>query len=211
LHDTVGQELTGLRLMAEGLIAGLREHRSDELPLAERIGDGLRVTLGRVRSLSRGLIAAETDAAGLAPALEALASRVGETSSADCTFETTGPCRVPDATVATHLLRIAQEAVTNALRHAGARHITIALENTGRATELRVRDDGRGFASPPTAVQGGLGLKLMRYRAGLIGALLRIDTGPTGTQISCSFPEEPSHVAEAAGPDGTSGQGVDRR
>jgi two-component system, chemotaxis family, CheB/CheR fusion protein len=211
LHDTVGQELTGLRLMTEGLIAGLREHRSDELPLAERIGDGLRVTLGRVRSLSRGLVAAETDAAGLAPALETLASRVGETSAADCTFETTGPCRVPDATVATHLLRIAQEAVTNALRHAGARHITIDLENTERATVLRVRDDGRGFASPPTAAQGGLGLKLMRYRAGLIGALLRIDTGPTGTQITCSLPEESSHVAEPAGPDGTSGQGVDRR
>jgi PAS domain S-box-containing protein len=186
LHDSVGQELTGIRLMTEALTSGLRDHGSEELGLAVRVSDGLRDALARVRALSRGLVAAEVDAAGLGPALSALAGRVRETTVVGCTFEASGTARLSDA-AASHLLRIAQEAVANALRHAGATRVWIALAASEAATELRVGDDGRGFTTAAAASAGGLGLKLMRYRAGRIGAAFRVDTGPAGTVVACSL------------------------
>jgi PAS domain S-box-containing protein len=188
LHDSVGQELTGMRLMVESMIGGLRENGSGELGLAERVGAGLRATLGRVRALSRGLVAAETDGPGLARELAAVAARVGAATTTECAFEATGPAPAIDASAATNLLRIAQEAVTNALRHSGATHVTVGLHTAGGTTELRIRDDGTGFTQPTDGPPGGLGLKLMRYRAGLIGARLRVDTGPTGTVVTCTLP-----------------------
>lgn len=198
LHDSVGQELTGLRLMTETLIAGLRDQNSHQLGLAVRISKGLRDALGRVRQLSRGLVAAEVSAAGLVAELQLLAAHIRETSAVGCTFETTGPVPTARADVATHLLRIAQEAVANAIRHADPKRITIALIVSERATELRVRDDGRGFVPPPDTAPGGIGLKLMRYRAGCIGATLHIGTGPTGTLVTCSVPQEPAEITDFA-------------
>jgi two-component system CheB/CheR fusion protein len=188
LHDSVGQELTGVRLMAEALVGGLRAQGSTELELAVRISDGLRDAFARVRALSRGLVAAEVDGAGLSPALGALADRTRETSAVECTYEAAGTARLPDPAVASHLLRIAQEAVTNALRHSGAKRVRITLTAAGNATELRVADDGRGFVPPPAGAADGLGLKLMRYRAGRIGAVLRLEAGSTGTAVVCSLP-----------------------
>ncbi|QDU23624.1 sensor histidine kinase [Urbifossiella limnaea] len=186
LHDSVGQELTGLRLMTEALVGDLRDRGAEELGLAVRVSDGLRDALARVRALSRGLVAAEVDAAGLGPALAALADRVRETTRVGCTFEPAGTPRLPDA-AASHLLRIAEEAVTNALRHAGATRVWITLTAGDAATELRVGDDGRGFTTAEAEAAGGLGLKLMRYRAGRIGASFRLDTGPAGTLVVCSL------------------------
>jgi signal transduction histidine kinase len=131
-------------------------------------------------------VAAEVDAAGRGPALAALADRVRETTRVGCTFAPAGTPRLPDA-AASHLLRIAQEAVANALRHAGATRVWIALAASEAATELRVGDDGRGFTTAAAASAGGLGLKLMRYRAGRIGAAFRVDTGPAGTVVACSL------------------------
>ncbi|HEX4607703.1 MAG TPA: chemotaxis protein CheB [Urbifossiella sp.] len=194
LHDSVGQELTGLRLMAESLIGGLRDQHSPEAPLAVRLGDGLRDAFTRVRALSRGLVAAEVEPAGLAPALAALAERTRETSAVGCTCEVVGTPRPRDATTASHLLRIAQEAVANALRHSGATRIRITLTGSGAVTELRVRDDGRGFGPPAAATADGLGLKLMRYRAGLIGTSLHLESGEAGTLVACSAPGGPADV-----------------
>ncbi len=151
-----------------------------------------------MRSLSRGLVALEVDGAGLTPALEALAARVHETSAIACSFVSVGTFPLSDATVASHLLRIAQEAVANALRHADAKRITVSLTVTEHATELRVRDDGHGFAPTAAEVQGGVGLKLMRYRAGLIGATLAIESSPTGTAVSCSLPVGQRHGTATA-------------
>ena len=193
LHDSIGQAMTGIRLMAETLVAGLRDRRSPELPLAERVNDSLRDCLRQVQRLSRGLVAAEVDSAGLSLSLADLAAFVSESSVVSCGFVATGGTPGVLAAAATHLLRIAQEAVTNVLRHSGAARVGIELVVTTSSTELRVVDDGRGFASEPGRPHPGLGLRLMRYRAGLIGATLRIETGTGGTLVSCSVPQEAAH------------------
>jgi signal transduction histidine kinase len=159
---------------------------------------------GQVRSLSRGLVPGEVDPAGLAAALEELAARTRAQAGVDCTFTGSGPVQVPDTACATHLLRIAQEAVNNALRHARARHVRIALHAEADRLTLSVEDDGVGLAGPAgerggvsrLAVQG-LGIRLMRYRAGLIGGTLAVGPAPGGgTRVSCTLRRGSEHGSE---------------
>jgi signal transduction histidine kinase len=90
--------------------------------------------------------------------------------------------------VAVQLYRIGQEAVANALKHARASRIHIALEAQPGKLELRVEDNGRGFSPNASRRQTGLGLRAMKYRANLIGSVLQIVTSPGGgTRISCTL------------------------
>ena len=196
LHDTTGQELTALGLLAESLIEGLAKNAPAEAALAGKIAAGLKQTLSQVRMLARGLIPVEVDAAGLMAALAELASHTDELGAAKCTFECHKPVFVESNQTATQLFAIAREAVTNALRHSQAKHITISLESDDRTVTLRVRDDGVGF--PPEEVEEkGMGLKTMRYRAGLSNAALSIVRAePAGALISCTVHHGPNHDAE---------------
>jgi two-component system CheB/CheR fusion protein len=187
LHDSTGQELTALGLLAEGLDQLLKKRSSAEAVLATKIAEGLNRVLGQVRALSRGLIPVEVDAAGLMAALAELASRTGELQGVTCTFDCHEPVLVEDNQTATHLYRIAKEAVTNALKHSQAKRITISLESKGKSVTLRIRDDGVGLPPEPVETKG-MGLKIMRYRAGLIAA--RLAVGPAesgGTLVSCTL------------------------
>ena len=90
--------------------------------------------------------------------------------------------------MAVHLYHIAQEAVSNAVRHSGARNIRIALEHEQGEAALRIEDDGGGL-SRGGLLAGGMGLRTMRYRAGLIGGTLEVGPGPSGgTQVVCRLP-----------------------
>jgi signal transduction histidine kinase len=97
------------------------------------------------------------------------------------------PVEVADATVATHLYRIAQEAVNNALKHSKTKKINVSLVQSRQQLVLAVRDDGCGF-SHPALNHDGMGLRVMRYRADLIGAKLDI-TGQSGkgTCVTCTL------------------------
>jgi signal transduction histidine kinase len=100
---------------------------------------------------------------------------------------------VEDNHTATHLYRIAMEAVTNALKHSRAKNITISLEGDEKSIALHIRDDGVGLPREPTETRG-MGLKIMRYRAGLINAGLTV--GPAelgGTLVSCTIPKGADH------------------
>jgi signal transduction histidine kinase len=98
---------------------------------------------------------------------------------------------VVDAEVAGHLYRIAQEAVTNALKHAAASEIRIGLEGRDSAIALEVDDDGEGFDEASHAGDG-IGLRVMRYRARLIGGELEIGSAPAGgVRISCQVKVSP--------------------
>ncbi|MBN9523308.1 PAS domain S-box protein [bacterium] len=199
LHDTVGQELTGLRLMAEILAADLRDPRSPDQALGARVCDGLRGVLERVRSIAHGLVPPEVAADEVGSALAALAARTRESAGVDCSFHQSGVAVLPDAGVATHLVRIAQEAVCNALKHARPHRVAITLTASGAAVELRVADDGSGV-SGPTPRGDGLGMRLMRYRAGLINAAFRLDSGPQGTQVTCTLRQEMPHDQAPSAP-----------
>jgi two-component system CheB/CheR fusion protein len=193
LHDSVGQELTGLGLVAETLADALTQQGHPDAPLADKISAGARRALSEVRALSRGLIPVEVDATGLPTALGELAARVQEQANVKCTFTCDPSFRWDDNAAATHYYRIAQEAVTNALKHGRAKQIEIRLNAQDGRIALSVWNDGVSFADNGGA-NGGLGLKIMRYRAGLIDAALHI--GPAaqgGTILSCTLIQENSN------------------
>jgi signal transduction histidine kinase len=192
LHDGLGQELTGLSLMAQSLLEVLPQRGSADAKIAARVADGLKRTVKRVRILSRGLIPVEVGAAGLMAALSDLAARACELQDVQCTFECAEPALVEDNITATHLYHIAQEAVTNALKHGQVRHIKIGLQSDEQVLTLTVADDGVGLPEVPQ--QSGLGLRIMRYRAGLINAVLEIGRADgRGTLVRCTLRKEKNH------------------
>jgi PAS domain S-box-containing protein len=191
LHDGTGQELTGLAMMAEQLAGQLQGRSLPEAKSAARIVDGLEQALHHVRALSRGLVPVELDAEGLMAALAGLAKRTSELHAVVCTFECNQPVSIPDVQASTHLYRLSQEAVTNALKHSRARKIRIRLSDDGSLIRLAIVDDGVGIRSADRQ-QTGMGLRIMQYRAELIRAKLTISTvQPHGTQIACTLPRQP--------------------
>jgi PAS domain S-box-containing protein len=186
LHDTVGQELTGVDLLASELGAMLRTDPTAGAKLVERIIQGLRDSRQQLRAVLRGLLPVAVETEGLMAALTDLADRIQREGKAACTFDCPEPIGVADNLLATHLFLIAKEAVHNALKHARPRNIRIALKHN-HALVLRVQDDGIGVTTLPTG-NAGLGLRIMRNRAAIIGARLTIEPAePSGTLITCAL------------------------
>ncbi len=194
LHDGTQQELAGLGMLAQTLLDMLARDSGDRLSnmmpkyrdLAQRIVEGITRTHQEVQAVSRGLVPIRLDPDGLMDALRDLASRTDDLAAVSCAFKCETPVLVADSVTATHLFRIVQEAVTNALKHARPEHILIALELEGGQLIVQVADDGIGFDG--TLAGAGMGLKTMRYRAGLIGANLTISPVERGgTLVSCKL------------------------
>jgi PAS domain S-box-containing protein len=199
LHDSTGQELTALGLLAESLAETLEHQAPAVVGLAAKIRDGLQRALGQIRAYSRGLIPVDVDSRGLPAALAELASRTTEIHGVKCTFECHEPVEVGNNQAATHLYHIAQEAVTNALRHARPEHIAIRLEGDGPLLTLRVSDDGIGLPPEPLDSKG-MGLKIMHYRAGLIEGRLTVEAAePVGTVVTCTLGKGVTHGQEQDG------------
>lgn len=190
LHDGMGQELTGLGLMAQNLVEVLADKSLPEVKTAAWIAEGLGRALGQIRWLSKGLIPAEVDGRRLRAVLAELTARTGEVNGTSCSFQCDEPFEVLDNATATHLARIAQEALTNALKHGHAKHIVVSLESRGSSLALKILDDGVGIVDPGEESQG-VGLRIMHHRANLIGADLSV--GPVhggGTLVTCTLIRE---------------------
>jgi PAS domain S-box-containing protein len=185
LHDNTQQQLTGLGLLAQSLAENLGGKSLPEASVAARLAKGINETARQVRLLSRGMVPVDIDAGGLRAALADLASTIGANYVVNCGFRCDGQVEVADNFVATHLYRIAQEAVNNAVKHSRAQRIDISLVGSDEATSLTVVDDGVGLANN-TESGPGLGLRIMRYRADLIGSSLQIRSSPEqGTVVEC--------------------------
>jgi PAS domain S-box-containing protein len=185
LHDGVGQELTGLGLMAQSLAQRLPEV-AGEKRIALRLVTELDSVHRQVRELSRGLIPVHVESRGLAAALDDLAARTSAVSGISVTAECPRWVEPPDHATATQLFRIAQEAVCNALRHGRPRHIRLALNDEPTGLGLRVEDDGIGIPSGLDQ-NVGLGIRIMQYRAGVIGGVLEFSPAQGGgTVVSCT-------------------------
>jgi PAS domain S-box-containing protein len=192
LHDSIQQELAGLGLLAQTLMENLAAQRVDlgkaeasaARELARKVVSGIARTQQDVQSISRGLVPIRLDAQGFMDALRQLASGTDNLAGVSCAFKCERPVELADSLVATHLYRIAQEAVTNALKHARPEHILVALEAEDGRLILQVADDGTGFdAKEP---KEGMGLQTMQYRASLIGATLTVSPVETGgTLVTC--------------------------
>jgi PAS domain S-box-containing protein len=188
LHDSTGQELTALCLLVHTLTDVIETEPSLAALLTSKVRAGLERALAQVRAHARGLIPVEVDAGGLAAALSELTARTSDMSGVKCSFSCKGSVSVSKHATATHLYHLAQEAVANALRHGRAQHVSVSLKSSKNSLTLRVSDDGVGFPSEPMEGKG-LGLKIMSYRAGLIGAELTIGPAETGgTLVTCFLP-----------------------
>jgi PAS domain S-box-containing protein len=195
LHDGLGQDLTGIALMLRGIGAQLRKEGSAACPDIEDVIRLVNDAIESTRALARGLSPVSAERDGLAAALQALAARATERYGIPVNFEARVTEPLPsDETAATHVYRIAQEALTNAMRHSRATAVSIALTASDGELQLEVADDGQGFpaASPdPAASAGsnGLGLKIMRYRAQMLGGNLAFGRGAAGgATVRCSCP-----------------------
>ena len=191
LHDEIGQALTALKLNLRAIDSeadpalshGLVE---ESLALADR-------TLQQTRDLSLDLRPALLDDLGLVPALRWYLDRQGRRAGFATEFIADAIVDAVPSEVATTCFRIAQEALTNVVRHAHARSVTMSLSRQGAALELVVRDSGRGFDAALATARAehgaSLGLVGMRERAALIGARLAIESTPgQGTAIRVLLP-----------------------
>ncbi|MCE9562631.1 MAG: PAS domain S-box protein [Planctomycetes bacterium] len=192
LHDGIGQELTGLGLMAGALARQLDRTSPAPHRLATKLLTGLQRAHEQLRALCRGLVLTGLDAESLRTALGDLAERTREQGGIDCTFESPDPVLVPNPTTAKHLYRIAQEAISNALRHGHPEHIRIGLRRTSHGVRLSVADDGTGIAGGSGGSEAkGLGISTMRYRANLIGGALHLSPADGGgVLVTCTVPQE---------------------
>lgn len=187
LHDGTGQELTGLAMMAERLAGELAAKHLPESNSAAKIVDGLEEALSHVRALAKGLVPVEVDAEGLMIALAELASRTTDLHGVNCTFACDEPVCILDNQTAMHLWRLSQEAVNNAVKHGRGRNIRIELGDDGQILTLTIADDGRGMMSSREQ-SAGSGLRIMNYRAELIGATLTVSPAqPQGTVVTCQL------------------------
>ena len=186
LHDGLGQVLVGTSYLASSLRQKLAARGAPELPHLDRLLQVLDGAVEQTRTLAHGLHPVKPEPNGLMLALKALASQTTRWFRVPCRFTCRQPVLIEDSTTATHLYRIAQEAITNAIKHGQPGRIQISLTRTPDRLNLMVRDDGVGL--PVTArKQPGLGLRIMNYRAGAIGGSLAIQReAGGGTTVVCS-------------------------
>jgi signal transduction histidine kinase len=191
LHDELGQQLLGLGLMVEN---SRKTFAGKGLPEAEcfrELAESVRQAQNCVRALIKGVRPVEVDCNGLMAALAELASGTEVLTGIPCRFECARAVPVEDNHTATQLFHIASEAVRNAVKHAKPSEIVIRLSEQNSEVHLSVCDDGQEVGLPRDTVTG-MGLRIMRYRAGVIGGALTIGPGDQGgTVVTCILPLEP--------------------
>jgi len=187
LHDMVCQELAATALFLKSTAKEIAADNAAAAATLEESAKTVNRNVGLARELARGLQAVELTASGLKNALRNLAAQACDSSGIKCHFKAARGVRVPDDTSALHLYRIAQEAVTNAVKHSEAKNILVTLDRNPTHTCVSVLDDGKGFAVRRRAK--GLGLHMMRYRANALGGELKIERRRTGgMDITCIIP-----------------------
>ena len=187
LHDDLGQQLTGIQYLTDTLAGKLEEKSKTGAARAREIAVLVRNAMSQTRELAHGLFPVSMDAEGLADALKQLAARITRVFRRECRFHYPVPVLMLDHTTGIHLYRIAQEAVSNAIRHGKARRIEIALTRTENQLVLKISDEGAGLPRKPKK-EKGMGLRIMQYRAGVIGGVLQVQrrTGG-GTEVVCTL------------------------
>lgn len=190
LHDELGQMLHGINFLSGELLERMRFLGREEVGEFERITGKMDEALKAVRSLAHGMQPVDSGPKGLMNSLQSLARDTAETYKIDCRFLAEAPMAAVDSRVATNLYRIAQEAVTNALKHSGCTQIEIRLRQAAHQSILEVADNGLGLRTGGGS-RPGVGLKVMRSRALAIGAELSIEQRPNkGTVVCCTLINE---------------------
>jgi signal transduction histidine kinase len=200
LHDSLGQHLTATAFASQVLKEQLEGKSLPEAASARQLVKMVEEAIALTRTIARGLQPVEVEAEGLMNGFQELAGSVSERFNVSCEFECREPVLLHDAARSTHLYRIAQEAITNAIKHGKAKFINISLEKTEEALTLTITDDGVGL--PENALKGeGMGLRIMAYRAGMIDATFKIERlSESGTRVTCKLPSSQPTVTAPHAP-----------
>lgn len=189
IHDDLCSQLSGIGCLTKVLENRLRAGHAEEADMIAGITEMVSQAGTKAREIAKGLVPAVLETQGLASALRELTARRRELFGANCIAVVTDDARiekVPDA-ISIQIYRIAQEAMTNAIRHSDAEIIELTLEVVDGMLELNVRDDGKGMSREPS--EAGMGLMTMRRRAEMIDAEFSIQASPGGgTRIRCRVP-----------------------
>ena len=190
LHDSLCQHLVSIAYAAEHLRDKLERKELAEATQAETIAEMVNEGISQARNLARGLYPVRLEVDGLSSALEEMAANAQARNNVACHFACDEQVLIHDEVAGNNLYRIAQESVTNAVKHGHASNISIGLGAGEDEVTLTIKDDGIGF--PETlGSRSGMGLHIMNYRAKMIGAFLDIRRGAGGgTIVICSFHNE---------------------
>ncbi|MGO8676361.1 MAG: sensor histidine kinase [Limisphaerales bacterium] len=187
LHDNLCQHLTATALAGQVLGERLAAKALPEAADAAHVVALVEKGIDLARNLARGLYPVEMEAEGLMGAFQELSVNITRTGRFRCVFQCQEPVLIEDDATATHLYRIAQEAVRNAMQHAKCERIGITLSEIGGVVKLTVEDDGVGLPETPSP-GGGLGIRIMAHRASMIGGSFSVEPAPTGgTIVTCSL------------------------
>lgn len=188
LHDGLGQMLTGIGLITNNLARRLEARDDPAATDVAEITELIREADQHARGLARGLVPVDLEASGLASALQRLVVNAERLFGIRCTFTEVGSVLLHDNTIATHLYRIAQEAVSNAVKHGRAKTVKVSLAGGSNQLRLRIQDDGVGFPEELDEETRGMGVRIMHYRARIIGANLEISGAlDGGTTLTCTL------------------------
>jgi PAS domain S-box-containing protein len=189
LHDGLCQELLGVGFLADALHRRLAQRKDPEAGAAAYIAEAARASASDARALSHGVLPVDSAPRALMKALEKFAGLTSRLFGICCHFVCPRPVLLRSQSTATHLYRIAQEAVGNAIKHGGGTRVTIDLRHAGRGhLSLSIRDDGGGIV-PGEPGKSGMGFQIMRYRASMCGGTLEIGKAlPRGALITCRVP-----------------------
>ncbi|HEV2211006.1 MAG TPA: PAS domain S-box protein [Verrucomicrobiae bacterium] len=190
LHDDLGQKLSGIALMVKGLQLKLAKQHSDGAQDAAKVHKLVQEAMSHASDLAHDLATLDVAKKELPAALDELAARARELFHIQCRFSPEGPIPSLEPNVITQLYKIAQEALTNAIKHGKAKRVGINLANGSDRLVLTVQNSGVPFPDLHSH-STGMGLRIMNYRASLIGASLEVKAaGDKGTQVTCSLPLE---------------------
>ncbi len=188
LHDGLGQQLTGLSMLAQSL---LNKASKPEYELASQIASGLQEALAQVRALSRGMMPIQIYADGFMISLQEITETIQQQSNIPIKLQIDDVVLLFDDATATHLYRIVQESLNNAVKHADASQIDVSLKIERDHGLLEIIDNGIGIPND-FSDSSGLGLNIMKHRCGLFDGEITINpAGQRGTKVCCRFPLNP--------------------
>ena len=189
LHDGLCQHLAGIELMSQVLGKKLAPKNKDGARRAADIARNVRETISQTRALARGLSPVTLESEGLASALHEHAVTIEKMFGVRCRFDYNTHVPLHNPAISSHLFRLAQEAISNAIKHGKAREISIHLKADPGWVYLGISDNGTGFSPGVAAKSEGMGLRIMRYRAGMIGGTLTVERNAGGgTIVICTAP-----------------------
>ncbi|HUE37323.1 MAG TPA: sensor histidine kinase [Candidatus Acidoferrum sp.] len=191
LHDSLCQHLAATAMAGQVLGEKLAAKSSPEAADAREVVRLIEGSISLTRNLARGISPVEMETEGLVIALREFAANVSQLFKVDCRFDCESPPVISDAATATHLYRIAQEAVNNAIRHGKPRQIIVSLSEQKQQVDLTIEDNGAGLPDDWQKSRG-MGTRIMAHRAAMTGGTFSIEPNPTGgTFVKCSIPASP--------------------